>query len=431
VSIKTVLDDAAAEATAGLQIDLRQAQRQAGRRREQRRWRARLTMASGVAVAALIAVIAVLLPGRAILHTEPAPSAPQTPIGVPTRWFYAPPWTPPVTRHPMTAASMVINAGLAAGWSQAHYEGPVLVSADGKSYGSLPWGKWDASLTLSPSGRYVAWVSQKPRTLSVVHRLRLSDGTSRDVKLPWPFKVIQFSWNGDQLSVQGDEGNFNYELNPASDVLHKIPVNTTDVLSTALPDDLQPGDPDTLVGPLGVRGPDGSRMAYVVDTTRTRKSAAAPTKTYALAIGKVTGQGKPDRTIPIITADPVSDVRVLAWAPGGIVVRVQTKDPKYGNTTTSLRLIAGDGSSSRILSRTRGLGNYPIAVAADVVGSGQTVPGVAPHFPPRDRSHLQFLIGRAWELYHLQLWLRIGLGLAVLTAAVGLARRFRRSQSLP
>jgi len=153
-----------------------------------------------VAVAAMIALIAVLMPGvRIWAQTPPAAVIPGTPTGLPDHWYYAPPWTPPVTRHPMAAASMMLSGG---------ENGPVLVSADGTSYASLPWKVGDSLVALAPSGRDVAWVTQGPNDPAdpaldskqvVVHRITLRDGHQKDAELPAGIRVDRLIWDGDRL----------------------------------------------------------------------------------------------------------------------------------------------------------------------------------------------------------------------------------------
>src|SRR5690348_10362489 len=133
MSVKALLDDAAAHATVGLRIDLAAAKRLADEHRARVRRRRTATMAAAAALAAVVTVIAILLPGSTFRAVSPAPAAPsKAPIGLPDRVYYSPPWTPPVTRHPMSAASMVLGTYLHVPGQRGL--GPVLVSADGKHY---------------------------------------------------------------------------------------------------------------------------------------------------------------------------------------------------------------------------------------------------------------------------------------------------------
>jgi hypothetical protein len=206
MSIKTLLDDAAAEATAGLKIDLAAAQRQAERERARsRRWAGVLT---AVAVAAVIALIAVLMPGGVFRAVTPVPASSGKPVGLPAHWFAAPVWTPPVTRHPMAAASMVLSAPLRTS-DRTTVDGPVLVSADGTGYASLPWSAHDGRVSLSADGRDVAWVTQSwlpgdhGPARAVVHRIQLSDGRQRNFTIPAGVRVIQLLWAQNRLYVAG------------------------------------------------------------------------------------------------------------------------------------------------------------------------------------------------------------------------------------
>ncbi|HST82574.1 MAG TPA: hypothetical protein VLL08_12640, partial [Kineosporiaceae bacterium] len=159
MSVKALLDDAAAEATVGLRIDLAAAKRQADEHRARVRWRRTAAMASAAAIAAVVAMIAILLPGSLFRATSSDPAAPtDAPIGLPDRVYYSPPWTPPVTRHPMYAASMVLGTYLAVDGVEGL--APVLVSADGKQYASLPWSRYGSTVALSTTGQDVAWLTQ-------------------------------------------------------------------------------------------------------------------------------------------------------------------------------------------------------------------------------------------------------------------------------
>src|SRR5690349_6130996 len=196
MSVKTLLDDAAAEATVGLRVDLAAAKRRSDERRARIRRRRTAVMTSAAAVAAVVTLIAILLPGSVFRAISPDPATPtEAPIGLPDRVYLSPPWTPPVTRHPMAAASMVLGNYLLTG-DRGVSLAPVLVSADGKHYASLPWSRHSSMVALSASGRDVAWMTQsdgegrRPEH-STVHRIHLSDGRQRDVEFPAGEQVVR------------------------------------------------------------------------------------------------------------------------------------------------------------------------------------------------------------------------------------------------
>jgi hypothetical protein len=432
MSLIPMLDDAAAEATAGLRIDLPGAQRQADERRILVRRRASAAMAAAVAVAAVVTLIAVLVPGGLSRAVTPVPSAPSgAPTGLPDHWYYAPPWTPPVTRHPMAAASMVLAAPLAVS-AQSQLDGPVLVSADGTGYASLPWDRGDGLVALAASGADVAWVSQSDGSGSgpdraVVHRIHLADGRRRDVELPAGVQVYRLLWAAARLYVIGENPTSrvaaSWVLAPGSDAL---------VRATELP--LGGGDRvprtrtatssgDLIVSPGPVRDPSGTRTAEAVAQGQTSAEALVGRKTFVL---RLQSGSAPAVEVPITGSDSTTDARVLGWAAGGIVVRMHGQDDEHlNNRTVSLRLYTPDGSLYRVISRKWATLSYPVAVATDVVATGKTVPGVQPAFSDTDRSHLWFLWRVGWAEFGGPISVA---GAAVLLAGAVLILRRRRGR---
>jgi hypothetical protein len=433
MSVKALLDDVAAEAIAGLRIDLAAAQRQADRQRSRLRQRASAAMACAVAVAAVVTLIAVLMPGGVFrAETPPAAVISGQPTGLPDHWYYAPPWTPPVTRHPMAAASMVLAVGLQSGWTAwpgpapVPGAGPVLVSADGTSYASLPWRRGDSLVALAPSGRDVAWVSQAPEGApgegpkrAVVHRIRLSDGGQQNAELPAGLRVERLLWDGDRLVAVLPGAKSGFEWTAGSKVLtatSDLPAAVDDGQSLLDGADSPFFEGDRIVSQAEVRDPSGTRTADVVQSVRAGKVS------FGLLIA---GGAAADLQIPITGGDPITHARVLGWADGGIVVRIRSQGQVTSATT--LRLYSPDGSTMKIVSRRSGTWEYPIAVAPEVVGGGVTVPGVVPSFPRWDRSHLRYLIRQTWA------GVNVGYLVAGLVGVLGLGlwRRQRKRRRRP
>jgi hypothetical protein len=431
MSVKMMLDDAAAEATVGLRIDVAAAQRRADENRARARHRATTAMAGAVALAAVVTLITVLLPGGMFRAVAPAQRSP-APIGLPDRWHYSPPWTPPVTRHPMPAASMVLAVPLQSGWSQWRGDGPVLVSADGTSYASLPWSRWDGLLALAASGRDVAWVTQPSPSgagpdRTTVHRVHLADGSRRDAELPAEVRAAKVFWEGDQLFVVTTDGVWAWEPSPDGDRLRRSDAPPAIALE---PVPVNPDYPDTgdlIVSPQRVRDPSGTRVAALVADPK--QSTAADSEDRVLEL-LITGGSGPAR-VPITGTDPISSAQVVGWADGGIVVRVRSLDEESGNYGVSLRLYDPDDLSFRIVSRRASTFVIPVAVAADVVGAGTTVRGVKPTFESADRSHLQFLIMQGWHIVNPGPWGLGLLGFVLLGVLVLVVRRRRRGPAEP
>jgi hypothetical protein len=210
--VNVLLDEAAAYAMAGQQIDLDLVLRRAA---EQRSLRVRRSRRRGgtvvLAIAAAVALVAVLFPSSGVLRGDAGPAGKMASVpavtGLPASWYYAPVWTPPVTRHPMAAAVMVLSAPLTSGPAgpSGQRRGPVLVSADAATYASLPdWGDHDGGVTLSPDGRQVAWWTAPPARSGsiVVHRLVLATGRQQDTTIR-PGVPLSMTFAGDDLYVSG------------------------------------------------------------------------------------------------------------------------------------------------------------------------------------------------------------------------------------
>jgi hypothetical protein len=416
MSVRALLDDVAAEATAGLRIDLAAAHRQAVDQRSRARRRATAAMASAVAVAALVALVAVLLPGPAFWARPVTPAAPSgEQVGLPAHWYYAPPWTPPVTRHPMPAASMVLAAPLQTSWKGALYLGPVLVSADGRQYASLPWTGGSGNVALAADGRDVAWTTAAggPGRAGVVHRIRLADGHEWSATLPARSEVSRLVWQGDRLIVALADGT-GLALPAGSRSLTRLSaLPTAAVDNVPLMDNSDFAAGDQLATPKQVRDPAGARTAELI------QSLIAGKRAVSLQIGAGT------RGIPITASDPVVAAWVLGWGDGGIVVRVQTSGAN-GTRMTSLRLYSPDGRDVSIVSRRLGALNYPIAVASEVAGSGVQVPGVRPTFAARDRSHLRYYAGQLYSQPHLRTAVLVVIVLLGVALMLMVVRRRRR-----
>jgi hypothetical protein len=425
MSVKGVLDDAAAQATAGLRIDLKSAQRQADEHQALVRRRGRAALGSAVAVAA-VALLAVLLPGGVFRASSQGPATGDTgPVGLPDHWYYAPPWTPPVTRQPMAAASMVlaVSQGVGAPTDLA----PVLVSADGTQYASVPWEKGDSMLALASNGQYVGWVTQpagdaRKHRGSVIHRIRLRDGRQTDAQLPAGVQVAQIRWDSDQLmvNIQFIPGQIvpGFVLSAGSDALRRIepPVELGPKDMSPVPES---NESDRIVSSASMGDPTGRWWAGVSAVPVGERVAAKAT--FRLEVAEFLPTVR-IRRFPIVGDAPITEARVLGWAEGGIVVRVHSDAPR-GGRGISLRLFDPDTGSSRIISQRRGTFFRPVAVAVEVVGAGSTVPGVQPEFPSTDRRHLQFLVLQAWLRYKLELWGALLLGVVVLIGALIAVRR--------
>ena len=440
MSVKMMLDDAAAEATAGLRIDLVTAQRQATERRTLLRRRAWTATAAAVAVAAVAALIAVLLPGAVFRAVTPDPAAPAgKPIGLPDHWYYAPPWTPPVTRHPMAAASMMLAVPVQQRWSSWRYDGPILVSADGTDYASVPWGRYDTLAALSPSGRDVSWVTQTDSATSgpafpVIHRIRLADGQQQDAELPKGARVERLRWDGDKLIIGAPAGAATKGWSMAAGATEAWPLPELPA-AFAEPNMLGHADPgddpehpggDAIVSTFQVNDPEGRRDVETVTGPEVLDPGTAAERP-SIHLSVSAGGGEPARDIPITASDPVTDVHILGWAEAGIIVRIHSREPKYGNQGVTLRIFPADGSPSRTVSQRVATLDYPVAVAMDVVGNGTVVPGNPPQFPVLDRAHLKYLAFQAWSAWGG--YLQAGLVLILVLVAGGAGLRWRRRRA--
>jgi hypothetical protein len=437
MSVKMILDDAAAEATAGLRIDLVAVRRQADQRRSLVRRRASAAMAAAIAVAAVAALVAVLLPSTVFRASNPEPAAPtDASTGLPDRWYYAPPWTPPVTRHPMAAASMMLAMPLQQGWSSWRHDGPVLVSADGTEYASVPWGRWDGLAALSPSGRDIGWVTQTDSATSgpefpVIHRIRLADGRQRDAELPKGARVERLLWDGDKLIIGAPAGAATKGWSMAAGATEAWPVPELPAAFAeprALGHVYEGDDPehpggDAIASTFQVHDPEGQRVVETI-TGRDTLDPGTAAERPSIDLSVSAGGGEPAREIRVTASDPVMDAQVLGWAEAGIVVRIHSREPKYGNQGVSLRIFPADGSPSRIASKRVATLDYPVAVAVGVVGSGNVVVGDPPDFPVRDRAHLKYLVFQAWSAWGG--YLQAGLALVLLLVVGAVLRRWRR-----
>jgi hypothetical protein len=428
MSVKALLDDAAAEATVGLRIDLAAAKRQADEHRARVRWRRTAAMASAAAIAAVVVMIAILLPGGVFRATSADPATPsEVPIGLPDRVYYSPPWTPPVTRHPMSAASMVLGAYLAV--DEGVFLAPLLVSADGTRYARLPWSRYDSMVALSATGRDVAWLSQADDQgngpdRSVVHRIHLADGQQRDTELPPGEKLHRLLWERDRLLAVGEKSSTGANLAyvvaagsggltpvaPPAAALEEVPLSSNDGM-------IDP-DPDLIISPFVVREPGSKRTADLIHV------AGSPPTVAIL----VTGGTATDKRLPITGADPITDAQVLGWADGGIVVRVHSRDTTYGHRSISLRIFNPETGTSRIVTRGGQARAFPLAVATDVVAAGKTVRAAEPQFATSDRAHLRYQadqvlsFGRGW-------WQPL-FGVLALVVGLLVVRRLRRAGRL-
>jgi hypothetical protein len=436
MSVKALLDDAAAEATVGLRIDLAAAKRQADEHRARVRWRRTAAMASAAAIAAVVTMIAILLPGGVFRATSSAPATPtEAPIGLPDRVYYSPPWTPPVTRHPMFAASMVLGTYLRAPGQLGL--GPVLVSADGRQYASLPWRRYDSAVALSAPGRDVAWATQADDRgngpeRAVVHRIHLSDGRQRDVELPRGEKIYRLLWDRDRLFVMAEKRSSGvvvaYLLAAGRDELSAVapPPAALEPVQVSLNDGMIDPDPDLLISPLVVRESGGRRTADLIRVAAVSPGDSGPAGKPTLAL-RVSGGISADKRFPLAGSDPVTDAQVLGWADGGIVVRVHSRVGKYQNRSITLRIFNPETGASRTVTRGGQARAFPLAVATDVVAAGKTVPAAEPRFATHDRAHLRFLADLALDSG--RGWWRPSFGVLALVVVLLAIRRRRRRRA--
>jgi hypothetical protein len=438
MTLKILLDDVAAAATHDLRIDVAAARERAAHRRRETRHRAAAVMTTAVAVAATVLLAVVLLPGA-----TPRATTDQTPAGAPTglpdRWYYAPPWTPPVTRHPMPAASMVLAVNLNTDLHWNSISGPVLVSADGRSYASLPWGHHDSLVTLSRDGRRVAWVTQDggPAT---VHRVELATGKQRDDELPVHRVVDQMVWAGADLWASVDGGS------PSPPTTWKLPANAAPLKVCACVNAPLAADahgrllqPPTTTGsgvPGAVATPGLAGAGQLFSDVTGQRAIVSPAGTkVAVAVAEqergpfwLKIDGAQPRRFRLTGPEPVEGAEVLGWAPGGVVLRVSTTGRLA--PSRSIRLYDPAGGSYRVISRPVSTGFDVVTVADDVVGTGGTVPGVRPRFSDTDRSHVRFLAGMGWSAFGRYIQVAAAALVLLLAALFGwhLARRRRETE---
>jgi hypothetical protein len=426
MTIRALLDEAAAEATVGLRIDLVEAHRRASARRRVVRRREVVVAASAVAVAAVIALIAVLLPVGGGRAAPPVPADPaEHRLGLPEHWYHAPAWVPPVTRHPMAAASMVLVTPQRPGWGRASMPGPVLVSADGRQYAGLPgWTTWDRDVALSADGRNVAWVTRRDDRggpdPAVVHRIRLRDGRRSDVPLPKRVVSLRLLWQGDRLLMSvASPGKHWWMLGLAdgSDVLRSggRPPQALDGATTnnfQSPGDFLATTTDTSHPPAG-RNVD---FTYS-NSPPNRRTGLAPVE---LEIGG-SGGTYARRPIPPIDGRAVSEAAVLGWNEGGFVVRYDSWD---GAEMAGVRLESyrWDGTTTGQISGVDPRGTYPVAVAWDFAG-GPLVRARPSAIAVTDRDHLRFLAVEGWTVFGVWFWPGVLLALAVVASTVLVRRR--------
>ncbi|NLT54380.1 MAG: hypothetical protein GXX79_07385 [Actinomycetales bacterium] len=212
------MDDAAAEAVAGVVLDAaairrragespareatgRTAERaaspdggrfslRAGRMRTGRgpRRRAGGNLLVPALAAASVAVVAVGLAAVSLVVGSPVPADRASgPSGLPDRWWSPPRATPELAAGDMEVASMALASRVSRG-APDRLQGFVVVSGDGRVYRRLPWTRDDRAVTLSPDGRWVAWASERwrsgSRDPSVLHLLRVAGADRVDVPLP-------------------------------------------------------------------------------------------------------------------------------------------------------------------------------------------------------------------------------------------------------
>jgi hypothetical protein len=319
-----------------------------------------------------VALIAVLLPAGSSVHglvlpaDAPAPLASVT--GVPSSWYYAPPWTPPVTRHPMTAAVMVLEADLSYGgiFHRHGVRGPVLVSADGRTYASLPsWTDLDQDLQLSPDGREVAWYTLgRSAEPGEIHRLTLATG----------HQVAE--WNpadGNGLTVLGGV----HAGGDRDGHRHSRRVDGDPDTGRWQGRSAAPGVVAATRGAVQCVGPQpGRRVVGHAHAKRTAWSIAIRPFHSGSALVR---QADRQKDLAITSAEPVSRVQVLAWSAAGIYLRVETsRGPGY-STHRSIRVIDPGTAATTVVSRPAdGLGTFPIALASGLVTSATPIPVARP-----------------------------------------------------
>jgi hypothetical protein len=477
--LSTDLDDAAQQALATHSIDYASLLRRAQERseHEQRRLRAvsrRRTGLSALAVAAVVALIAVLVPSSGVLRGDAGPAGQVRPVpsvtGLPGNWYSAPEWTPPVTRHPMAAAVMVLSTPLETGllWHRWRGRGPVLVSADARTYASLPgWGPYDGGVALSPDGTKVAWWTAGEKdgdrlTPAVVHLLTLRNGTQHDVVLDrlTPRSMI---WRSGEVYVSGrastDRGpRGTYRISAdgrtrtkvcgcapeqlgtdGDERLKQSEESQGNAISAAAPFEASRLDPaaETVGGriaaPALVASWDGFRSASLL---RGANGAwVVQLRTSVIVDSVLPAQDESDsriadRDILLAAAEPITSAKLLAWTTAGIVVQVNTSQGPGYPAHRSVRIMDPETGASRVVSRPIETSvPVPVVVAAGLITSTQPITAAPPSFDVRDRAHLAFLVRIAWWSYGG--WIKAGLVLLLVGAwlVIGLRGRRRLSQS--
>lgn len=200
---REALDAVAERAMAGRTIDLGAVRQRAAARR---RRIARQGVGWVAGVAAATALLLVLTSAGAHLLGRPEPPASGGPGALPDRVFAPPPWTPSVTDDPIARAALVLSAPVSTrGWSTASKPAPVLVSADGGQYRTLP-GHVGESVSLSSDGTRVAWTpftgmtSDGPNHPALLRWLATAGGGMHQVDVTepgLPTEVTATSWSPD------------------------------------------------------------------------------------------------------------------------------------------------------------------------------------------------------------------------------------------
>ncbi len=437
MTMKTLLDDAAAHAMEDRASELPLVLARAGQDRDRRRLTRRRSAVAALAAAAVIALIAVLLPGSLPAGQEGMPASEPDPLpavtGVPARWYYAPPWTPPVTRHPMTAAVMVLSAPLQSGpiWHRHAAPGPVLVSADAKDYATLPdWGAGDGGVTLSRDGRRVAWWStgSRARPRTVIHQLTLSTGDQVDAVLA-DVEPRTMRWINDSLYLTGDR------LKADSANLRRIESGVTWSVSGSVVTRHQPPPAPSSGVPQVTE--DFTAPGPVADASGLRWAAAGQANgSWSLQLTSSQNKIGPILTraplMRITSDEPIMMVKVLGWGAAGIVVQVNSTRSPGESIHRSIRIIAPDTGKSTTVSRSyQNSTVIPVAVASDLITSSTPIAAPVPAFDARDRSHLAFLIIYGWSRYGGAIKAALLAVIALIVVLVSYRRGLFRSRDSP
>ncbi|MFI7586296.1 hypothetical protein ACIB24_04410 [Spongisporangium articulatum] len=377
-ALKELMDDAAAEVVTGRRIDTAAVREGATRRRDRLRTLGTALMLTAAAVLAAL----VTLPIFATLSVAPASDGRS---GLPDRWYYAPVSAPTVRTWHMPAASMVLRGPDRTQWT--------LVSADTTRYARLP-GRDVQQVALSDDGRKVAWVARDGDRLTLTE-LTLADGKSRSqrVILSTGAGIVALAFDGDAVRLFGEQKNgADFERTATFDG-DRLAVTETGV---------------------GVRRASGE----VVDPGGTR-SARAQGVDGRFYVGtellQSTALRKPGRALP----KEVTAVDLLAWAPGGIVMRLDYTSSS--ERRSSVALMNPDTGELHAVSRPGEGTSTPVTVAPDVVGAGQPVKAAPPAFPRWNADRIRYVLGSYWgNLYSSHRWTVLSGG-AALTALLLLA----------